>query len=144
MTTPKRIFIDTSAWIELVLSGERYHQEVASHFQKRLKQKGFFFTNDYVLDEAWTRLVTQQGFYSTQALRVKTQEAASCGYLTILWTDEVLFANAWDTFERYSEHRFSFTDAVILTTVRELKIDEVISLDQGFKKVGCTVRPILS
>lgn len=137
-----RVFIDTSGWIELILKGEVYHQPVLKYFHQELKAGSKLFTNDYVLVESWTRLITNQSFRSAKRLRQKTLEAQKQKQLLILHTDEILFQHAWSNFQKFREHRLSFTDAVIYTVVKELKIDEILSLDQGFKKVGLTVRPL--
>lgn len=143
MTDSKRIFVDTSGWIELILRGERYHKEVSTYFLASLKIGAKFITSDYVLDESWTRLITTQSVTSARALRDKALGAERQGQLLISWMSETLFHKSWKTFLTYAEHTFSFTDATILTIVEELRIDEVLTLDQGFKKVRIVTRPIL-
>jgi len=140
---PKRIFIDTSGWIELVLSGEIHHRAAAAYFMAESRAGSKFFTNDYVLDEAWTRLVTNQSLTSARALRAKTKEAERQRQLLVLWTDKTIFNRAWRSFTKFAEHKLSFTDAVIATVVEDLKIDEILTLDRGFKKIGLAIRPIL-
>jgi predicted nucleic acid-binding protein len=139
----KRIFVDTSAWIEIILKGEKFSKKVADYFVSQLEVGSKFFTNDYVLDEAWTRLITQQSFSSAKALRIKTKQAEKLGKLAVIWTDEVLFNRAWETFAKFSDRKLSFTDSVIMTMVRDFRIDEIMTLDQGFKKAGLIIRPIL-
>lgn len=143
MTDSKRIFVDTSGWIELILRGERYHKEVSTYFLASLKEGAKFITSDYVLDESWTRLITTQSVTSARALRDKAFGAERQGQLLIAWMSETLFSKSWRTFLTYAEHTFSFTDATILTIVEELRIDEVLTLDQGFKKVRIVTRPIV-
>lgn len=141
MTETKRIFIDTSGWVELILKGEKYHKDVANYFIDEDKKGSKFFTNDYVLDEAWTKLITSHSFTAAKALREKTRQAQEVFKLHIIWTDEILFNQAWEAFEKFSEHKLSFTDALIARVVQSLKIDEILSLDKGFQKVGFTVKP---
>lgn len=143
MTDHKRIFIDTSGWIELMLRGERYHKEVSTYFLAAQKIGAKFITSDYVLDEAWTRLITAQSMTTARALRDKVIAAERLGKLLIVWMGEERFQAAWKLFAAYAEHAFSFTDATILTIVQELKIDEVLTLDQGFKKAKIIVRPLI-
>lgn len=143
MTKQKRIFIDTSGWIELILSGEIHHRAAAAYFVQESRAGSKFFTNDYVMDEAWTRLITNQSLTSAKALRAKTKEAERQRQLLVLWTDEAIFNRAWKKFTKFAEHKLSFTDAVIATIVEDLKIDEILTLDRGFKKIGLTIRPVL-
>ena len=65
MIKPKRIFIDTSAWIELILKGEMYHRQVTDYFLAADKSGAKFYTGDYEVYEAWTRLITNHSFSSS-------------------------------------------------------------------------------
>ncbi len=143
MTNPKRIFIDTSAWIEYVLTGENYHEAINDYIFSETKEGSKFFTSDYVLDEAFTRFSTSQSFQIANKFRNKVHEAEKQDNLLVLWMDEVLFNKTWNFFEKFSEHKLSFTDATIVALVHDLKIDEILTLDKGFKKVGLTTRPLL-
>lgn len=143
MIKSKRVFVDSSGWIELLLRGEINHDRVRRYFQKELQRGSTFVTSDYVLDESWTRLLTQQSLHSAKLLRSKTQQAEAQGKLMIVYTDETLFERSWSSFVKFADHRLSFTDATIVTIVRHLKVDEVLTLDEGFKKIGLTIRPLI-
>lgn len=127
----------------MILSGEVHHRAVAAYFVQESRAGSKFFTNDYVMDEAWTRLITNQSLASAKALRAKTKEAERQRQLLVLWTDESIFNRTWKNFTKFAEHKLSFTDAVIVAIVEDLKIDEILTLDRGFKKIGLTIRPIL-
>ena len=141
MQLSKRIFIDTSAWIDFTIKGEKCHQEISEYLISEVKRGSKFFTSDYVLDESFTRLITGQSFFSAKVFKNKVRELENEKQLLVLWTDEVFFNKAWIYFEKFSEHMLSFTDATIYTFVKDLKIDEVLTLDKGFEKVGLTIKP---
>lgn len=141
MIDPKRIFVDTSAWIEHLLKKEPHHKDIYDYFIQEASSGSKFFTSDYILDETYTRLLTNQGLKDTKDFRKYIKEAEAQRNLLVLFTDEVFFNKSWVYFEKFSEHKLSFTDATIYTFVKDLKIDEVLTLDQGFKKVGLTVKP---
>lgn len=143
MIEPTKIFVDTSAWIENLMNGEIQHKAVADYIDKEVSLGSKFFTSDYVLDETFTRLLTIQRFKTAQLFRNYIKLAEQQRNLLVLWTDETIFNKAWVYFEKFSEHKLSFTDATIYTFVKDLKIDEVLSLDQGFKKVGLKVKPLI-
>src|SRR3990167_2712368 len=105
---PLKIFIDTSAWIEIILEGEKYHKATSQYFISKLNKGAKFITSDYVLDESFTRLLTIHGINLARLLRKKTQEAEETNHLLILRTDEVAFNKAWDSFDKFSEHKLSF------------------------------------
>ncbi|EKD62519.1 MAG: hypothetical protein ACD_52C00138G0002 [uncultured bacterium] len=143
MQLPKRVFIDTSAWIDFTLKGEKYHREISEYLISEVKKGSKFFTSDYVLDETFTRLITGQSFASAKVLKNKVRKLEKEKQLLVLWTDEVFFNKAWEYFEKFSEHKLSFTDATIYTFAKDLKINEILTLDRGFEKVGLTVQPKL-
>mgnify|MGYP001576387733 CR=1 FL=1 len=143
MIEPKRIFVDTSAWIEHLLKKETYHKEVFDYLTKEVRSGSKFFTSDYVLDETYTRLLTNQSIKDAKNFKKYVKKAEIQKNLLVLWTDEVLFNKAWEYFEKFSEHKLSFTDATIYAFVKDLKIDEILTLDQGFKKVYLSVKPDL-
>lgn len=143
MDEPKRIFIDTSAWIDFALRKEKYHRQVSDYITSEAKIGSKFFTSDYVLDETFTRLLTGQSLKSAQTLRTKVKTLEKEKQILVLWTDEVFFNKAWGYFKKFSEHKLSFTDTTIYTFVKDLKLDEVLTLDQGFKKVGLVTKPNL-
>lgn len=139
----KRVFIDTSAWIALMLQGEPDHKTISQYVTQELKLKSKFFTNDYVLDETFTRLLKMQGIGTAKKFRHLLKKIETQQQILIFWTDEISFKQIWPGFEKFSEHKLSFTDASIYALVKNFKINEVLTLDQGFKKVGLTVRPLL-
>src|SRR3990167_693530 len=143
MQLPKRVFIDTSAWIDFTLKGEKYHREIFDYLISEVKKGSKFFTSDYVLDETFTRLLTGQSFKSAKIFRDKIKALAKERQLLVLWTEEVRFDKSWALFEKFSEHKLSFTDVTIVSYVRDIKIDEILTLDKGFKKVGLTTKPTL-
>ena len=143
MTNVKRVFVDTSYWIALIERGEKSHRQVAKSFITLQKNGTQFFTNDYVLDEAWTRLITGNHFQEAKMLKERVYLAENNREITLLYTDRKLFEQAWETFVKFADLKLSFTDALIATTVRKLKIDEILTLDRGFTKAGFSVRPML-
>lgn len=141
MTNSKRIFVDTSAWVAFVLKDETNHRKVHAYFDNETKAKSVFFTSDYVLDETYTRLLTNQSVFSAKKFREKIIEAKEMERLAILWTDKGICDKAWEYFMKFSDHKLSFTDATIYTLVKKFTIDEVLTLDKGFKKSGLVIRP---
>lgn len=139
----KTIFVDTSAWIEYFLENERYSQPVLAYFQNEIKKGSRFVTSDYVLDETLTRLLTNQSVRSANGFYNYIREAEKQKNLLVIWINEGIFQRSWNHFIKFSEHKLSFTDATIATFVKDLRIDEILTLDQGFTKVGFTVRPKL-
>lgn len=139
----KRIFIDSSAWIAFILKGEPNHQGVFDYLTREIRLKSKLFTSDYVLDETFTRLLNTQGIKTVKNFKARLSLAEKQGQLLVFWTDETLFTRSWPFFQKFAEHKLSFTDTTIYTLVKDFKLNEILTLDQGFKKVGLNVRPLL-
>src|SRR3989304_9246838 len=103
MQLPKRVFIDTSAWIDFTLKGEKYHREISEYLISEVKKGSKFFTSDYVLDETFTRLITGQSFKSAKVFRDKVKTLEKERQLLILSTDEIRFNKSWEFFEKFKE-----------------------------------------
>ena len=58
------------------------------------------------------------------------------GKLRIFQIDAGIFKNSEEAMIKFAEHRLSFTDVSIYILVKSFKLDEVFTLDDGFKKVG--------
>lgn len=136
-----RIFVDTSAWLAYFIKGEQWHQETYDYFQHHIHRGCHFFSSDYVLDECYTRLITQQSFHHAQKFKQLVDSAARMATLLILFTDTTIFKKAWINFKKYQEHRLSFTDATITVYMQDFKLTEIMTLDQGFAKAGFTTSP---
>lgn len=141
MTGPKRVFIDSSGWIEFILKNERYHRPVVDYILAEVEKSTKMFTSDYVLDESYTRLLTGQGWGAAKDLNQAVDKLVKAKQLLVLWTDETLYNKAWRYFEKYREHELSFTDATVVTMMSDLKLDVIVTLDKGFGKVGLSTEP---
>jgi len=137
-----RIFIDTSAFIALMVSSETWHQKCAEKYQEYSRQNALFYTNDLVLAELYTRLVYD---FSKQVCKQVVKEIKKLqeqGFLHIFQLDAGLLNQAESAMLRFAEHKLSFTDAGIYSLVKLYGLDEVFTLDSDFKKVGLAVSKI--
>jgi predicted nucleic acid-binding protein len=143
MRLPKKIFIDSSGWISYLLKGEAYHQEVSNYITGEVKNGSEFFTSDYVLDETYTWLLMRQSLQVVRKFSQRIKKAEAQKNLLVVWVEKLIFAETWKYFVKFYEHKLSFTDATIIAFAKELKLDEILTLDRGFSKVGLTTKPLL-
>jgi len=137
------IFIDTSAFIALMVSTETWHQKVVAKYQKYTKQNAIFYTNDLVLNELYTRLIYDFGKQACKRAIKKIKELQEQGSLRVFQLDAALFNQAESIMLRFAEHKLSFTDASIYSLVKLYDLDEIFTLDSDFKKVGLVVAKIV-
>jgi len=136
-----KVFIDTSAFIALLISSENWHQQIVNQYQDYKERNTFFFTNYFVLNELYTRLIYDFNKTKCEKAINKIRKLKEEGKIGIFEIDPILFKKSERAFLKFSEHKISFTDATIYICVKEYKLDEVFSLDSDFKKIGLKSAP---
>lgn len=128
-----KIFIDTSAFVALLVDKEKHHREATEKYQEYRQQKAILLTSHYILDELFTRLL----YYRLDIKKTveKIKESIAVNELTVLQIDEALFEKALEIFLKFSEHKISFTDATTYVLYKDFKLDEIFTLDRDFKKM---------
>lgn len=129
-----RVFIDTSAFIAFVIEAEPYHKLAMDYFQKFLTEGIEMVTTDYILDEFLTFL------RCTKKLRMEVVlEFLASSYssgINVFGVSEDLFGEAVGLMTRYKDQYFSCTDCVSFSVMKEMKIDDVLTLDKHFTIAG--------
>ncbi len=130
-----KIFIDTSAFLALILEDESYHQKVVDKYKAYKKSRAQLITSDYILDELYTRCVYRAGSFGAKIAIDLIQEIVSHDELTVLEVDLQVFKKAQEIFLKFSDHKISFTDATSYILYKDFALDEVFTLDSDFKKI---------
>ncbi len=133
-----KIFIDTSAFMALILKNESYHQKVTDRYEAYKKSRAQLITSDYILDELYTRCVYRAGSFGARLAINLIQEIVSHDELTVLEVDSHVFKKAQEIFLKFSDNKISFTDATSYILYKDFALDEIFTLDGDFKKVRLT------
>jgi predicted nucleic acid-binding protein len=132
------IYIDTGAFLARHLSKDQYHGQ-ANSFWNSIKKKGeACATSNFVLDETFTLLGRRAG-YGFAAERARNIYASES--LTILRPDKNDELKVIDIFEKYSDHRLSFTDCLSFVLMQSKKIKRVFTFDHHFQILGFQIYP---
>ena len=132
------IYIDTGALLARYLARDQYH-EVAIKFWDRIRRKKEpCFTSNFVLDETFTLLARRAG-YPFAAERARRIYASN--YMTVLRPSGEDEIKALEYFEKFGEHRVSFTDCISFALMRRHKIRRVFTFDLHFRLAGFTCHP---
>lgn len=130
-----KVFIDTSCFVSLIIKDEANHQKVTHQYQFYKKHRAQLLTSDYILDELYTRCVSIAGSYGANLAVNLIEEAVESNELTVLEIDSHVFQKAEAIFLKFSEHKISFTDATSYVIYKEFAMDEIFTLDRGFKRM---------
>lgn len=139
----RRVFIDTSAWLRIGLRKEYGYKEAVKLY-KEIVTASKLYTSTYVIDEVLTRLITRQIFIEAKRFHERVYIAERNQALNIIRVDaeEEILKKAWHYFEKFREHRISFTDATTIAIIKQEKIDAVFSFDSDFTKIGLQIIPL--
>lgn len=132
-----KVFIDTSAFVALLVDNENDHDQVSEKYADYRRQRVTFFTSDYVLDELFTRLL----YYKLDLKRIiqRLKESIAAKEITVLTIDEAVFEKSTEIFLKFSDHQISFTDATSVCLYKDFALDEIFTLDSDFKKIRINI-----
>lgn len=122
------IFVDTGVWFALFANEDPNHDRAVRWFESVRPR---LWTTDYVVDETLTLLRAR----SVGGQEFVVGEAFFAGQLaTIVHVSEADFREAWKTFSRFSDKKWSFTDCVSKVVMARLNITVAASFDHHFRQ----------
>lgn len=130
-----KVFIDTSAFMALILKDESFHKKVVNQYKVYKRSRAQFITSDYILDELYTRCVYRAGSHGAKLATNLIKEAVTSNELTVLEVDSDIFQKAEPVFLKFSDNKISFTDATSFYLYKNFSLDEIFTLDDDFKKM---------
>jgi predicted nucleic acid-binding protein len=132
------IYIDTGAFLARYLSKDQYHRQANTFWDIIRKKNEKCVTSNFVLDETFTLLGRHAGcsFAAQRARNIYASES-----LDILRPSREDELEAIDFFEKYSDHRLSFTDCVSFVLMKIKKIKRVFTFDHHFHLAGFQIYP---
>ncbi len=139
--SPRRVFVDTGAWIALATKRDINHPAATAFYEKLSQSRARLLTTNYVLAETYTRLRYDDGLRKALAFHDVIEMAVTSGRLQVLWVEAEHHQKALDVFRRYPEHVFSFTDCTSFVVAKEAKCSEVFGFDRGFLIMGFVLQP---
>ncbi|MBI2596331.1 type II toxin-antitoxin system VapC family toxin [Candidatus Daviesbacteria bacterium] len=137
----RKIFIDTSAWISYSLSGQPKHSTIKNIIRQFIKEYVTICTSNDVIDETITRFIYSTNIKIAKKFINLINDGAKNNNFVQLWVDEEIQTQAFELVQKYSEHSLSLTDATTIALMQKFSIEEIVSLDSDFKKVGISTLP---
>lgn len=135
------VFLDTSAIVAYFYSTDQHHSEIKTFF-RGVRDDIFrarpLYTNEYVIDETLTTLVSRGDHSQAVAALNFIQQS---NFISVLTVTPSIFDAACSRFTDYTAHELSFTDHVIGIHAREKSVEFILSFDQDFEILGLTTLP---
>jgi len=124
------IFVDTGAWFASLIPTDPDHASASAWLAGNTSP---LLTTDYVIDETLTLLKARGE--RTRALLLGASFFRS-GVSEIHKITETDFALAWETFERFADKDWSFTDCTSKVVIERLGITQAFAFDHHFQQFG--------
>ena len=133
-------FVDTGAWLALIMPDDMHHQE-ATVFFRTLARGVHLVTSNYVLSETYTWLRYRDSHATAVRFHQRIVDAERTGLLSVVWVTPGIAEHAWGIFARYGDQEFSFTDCTSFVISRVRPVDFVFGFDSDFRTMGFDLRP---
>ena len=134
----RRGFVDTSFWIALFDRDDPAHERVTAFWQELAREPVRLMTSEFVLDEAYTFLRRHVDLHAAMDLHEAIQASR---LIEVLEVRAPVLTAAWDTFIKYDDKVFSFTDCTSFVLMWRNDLTEALTLDTDFAQVGFVKLP---
>jgi predicted nucleic acid-binding protein len=133
-------FVDTGAWIALMVQSDRYHRQATSFFRS-IAPRTHLVTSNYVLAETLTWLRYHDALSSEVKLLDAVAASEKLGYLDTEWVTRRVHDQAVELFRQYDDHALSLCDCTSFRICVNRKVDFAFGFDADFPLMGIEVRP---
>ena len=132
------IFVDTGAWYALADRTDQHHTRAVKKYPALLKQYPHLTTTNLVVAETYILIRRALGYQPAISF---LNNLSSSPRITKIYSDTLLEFQAEKILEKYQDQDFSYTDAVSIAAMRELKIGKAFAFDSHFATAGFATIP---
>lgn len=130
------IFIDTSAFVALMVTSDQFHQAARDFWQFLLQERATLVTNNYVMVETLALIQRRQGMKQAQFLQEHVFPLVAC-----IWVTEAMHQMALDVFLRENRRDLSVVDCTSFVAMRARRLTQVFTFDAHFDEQGFAREP---
>lgn len=137
----RRVFVDTSAWIDLMNKNERHHT-AAVEFNESLSPIALRVTTWGIVSETFTWIRYHIG--AREALRwlVLKETLERQGFLQVVFPDSQMETGIHKVIDRFQNQKLSYVDAFSIALVQTRPdIDAIFAFDHHMTLAGLPVLP---
>jgi len=136
------IFVDTGAWVALEDKRDIHHAAALQFKSDLVATKTRLITTNYILDETYTLLLLDVGYFKTVSFKHTLDELIHHNVVIVLHITPDIEIEAWGVFERFNQDKkWSFTDCTSKVIIERLGFVEVFSFDHHFEQMGFIRKP---
>jgi predicted nucleic acid-binding protein len=126
------IVLDTSFIVSYYNIRDENHEKSVELMREVVNRKyGNLYITDYIFDESITVMFIRLKSLS-ETIRIGELIKKS---MEIIEVGKEIFEESWKSFKKQKETAFSFTDCVTLNSMKKMKINNIATFDEDFKKI---------
>ena len=133
----EKLFIDTSAFFAIINARDLNHDAALKFFKNDINNFKVF-SSDFIISETLTLIRRKMGSSIAFSWGEKIIQS---NFIKILYSDENIFLDSWQTFIKYEDQDFSFIDCTSFLLMRENKIRYCFCFDMHFSVYGYNSLP---
>jgi predicted nucleic acid-binding protein len=132
------VLIDTGVMFAFLNARDARHRDAADLVDRiATREFGAPFVTDHVVDELFTliRVRTKSPALERAARRLLPMPDPGLKGLAALSLGGAILQPAWEIFDGYRDQKISYTDASLIATMRELRVDYLATFDTRLQKL---------
>jgi predicted nucleic acid-binding protein len=134
----REVLVDSSAWIALGDASDQHHRAASDYFREISRGRLMLVTTNHVVAESYSLILRGAGH--SRAL-VFLRSLRESNRLLRIYSSPDIEERAEEILARYSDHDFSFVDAVSFAVMRERGISAAFAFDRHFRTAGFGLLP---
>lgn len=135
---PRRVFVDTGAWLALADSSDDLHTTAVAAYSTILQTGARLVTTNLVVAETYNLIRRRIGHVSAMQF---LQSLRASPRLDKIYSDLELETAAEVWLQRYADQDFSFVDAVSFALMQAEDISQTFAFDKHFSTAGFAWTP---
>ena len=137
----KRVFIDTSAWIDLMNSNEHHHAAAVA-FHKSLAPMTLRITSWGIVSETFTWIRYHIGYREASRWLSLRDSLENQGFLQVVYPDFQMEVGVRKVIVRFHDQQLSYVDAFSIALIQSRPdIDAIFAFDHHLTLAGIPVLP---
>ena len=130
---PRRVFVDTSAWLAVTDNSDVHHAQAADIYTRLLNAHTVLVATILVIAETQIWLRRRFGSDTALAFLKNINESTQ---VEIIYPDSALEKKAKQILRQYADQDFSLADAISFAWLKEAGLSDAFSYDQHFVTAG--------
>jgi predicted nucleic acid-binding protein len=130
---PRKLFVDSSAWIALLSARDQHHAEADAQIREAIARRVPLVTTNLVLAEVHRLLLFRAGARAATAALARIEESERVG---LEFATESHHRRAREWLDRLANQAITYTDAVSFAVMEGLRCTVALTFDHDFLVAG--------